>query len=188
MNWNGESELSDDVTGSVGPSTSGQQEQVAGQSMWADHILLVSSVSGGSLATGRFAADPAIARNRVPELQHSTKEELRLRTLAKVEGWLGQGRPGEDAASLDTSDPEELKRLKRLGLVQDELKKLDSPNGTSSAAMAFSSKIADDMAADFMAPLLRGALVPNSTRGDCLYHFWGPSLAGRIKGNSQAYC
>lgn len=169
MDWTDGADVPVDAAGSSGPVTSGQQKQSAQKSKWSDHILLMSSVSGGSLATGRFAADPAMARNRLPDLQYSSKEELRLRTLAKVEGWLGPVNPAADAVSAAASDANELDRLR---LVEAELKDLGSPNGTSAAAMAFSSKIADDMAADFMAPMLRGALIPNSTRGDCLYHFW----------------
>jgi len=169
MDWIYEADLPADAPGSSGPSTSGQLEQSVRKSMWADHILVMSSVSGGSLATGRFAADPGIAQDRLSDLRNSTKEELRLRTLAKVQGWLGPGKPDANAASSAASDADELNRLR---LVESELKDLGSQNGTSAAAIAFSSKIADDMAADFMAPILRGVLIPNSTRGDCLYHFW----------------
>lgn len=169
MEWNGEMDLSGDVAGNGDPSTSGRREQLASKSMWADHILLASSVSGGSLATGRFAAKPEIARDLVSELKNSGKEELRLRSLAKVQSWLGQGDSVQDAANSDTSDAGEIARLTK---VRTELELLGSSNGTTSTAMAFSSRIADDMAADFMAPLLRGVLVPHSTRGDCLYYFW----------------
>lgn len=169
MNWTDEVDLSAGATASSGPPTSEPQEQVTGKSMWAENILLMSGVSGGSLATGRFAADPAIAGNRLSDLRNSTKEELRLRTLAKVQGWLESGDADGNAVNAASADAEELKRLQR---VETELKNLGSQDETSAAAIAFSSKIADDMAADFMAPILRGALIPNSTRGDCLYYFW----------------
>ncbi|MFO1000970.1 MAG: patatin-like phospholipase family protein [Planctomycetaceae bacterium] len=151
-----------DVASPASATTSKEQPS----SRWADHIALISSVSGGSLSAGRFAADPSVADRRIETLRYTTKEELEKRTLTKVQEWIKQTKSN---GAVTNEDSEELQRLATIR------ESMESPKDSAFAATterAFESAFADDMCADFMAPMLRGALTPFSTRGDCLYHFW----------------
>lgn len=155
MNWN--------PTG-AGPSS---------VSSWSDHILLVSSVSGGSLASGRFLSHPDVAAERQDDLIYTSSEELCSRALRKVNKWI------DDAKKSQTDNDAVARELDRLLSVRRDLEAVatdrESASGTTSesaASEAIASRFADEMSMDFMAPILRGALIPNCTRGDCLYFFW----------------
>lgn len=167
---------------SVASSASATTPPTMTPSQWADHIVLISSVSGGSLSAGRFAADPSVADCRIETLRHTTKQDLTEKTLKKIREWMEQ--PDADGA-VTAEDTEELKRLATIR------KSMESPSTSAFSATtekAFRSAFADDMCADFMAPMLRGALTPFSTRGDCLYQFWNQQFAwNQLKQNSLPF-
>jgi hypothetical protein len=125
---------------------------------WSDNILLISSVSGGSLASARYAASPRTAKESITEWRYSTADEVRQRALEKIPEWMWD------------ADPDSTKHLREV------LNQLRSPSDQqdpqAAASAVFSSQFVDDMAADFVAPMLRGLLTPFSSRGDALYHFW----------------
>jgi hypothetical protein len=89
----------------------------------AQDVLLVSSVSGGSLASAYFMSPPTTKASDRP---HSTV----------------QGSKSESTADSDALDP-------------------------------VGSAFVNDMATDFMAPLLRGVLNVLQGRGASVSHFWG---------------
>lgn len=169
MDWSAPPPVSADTSAGNEAAASGKSQSSPAVSTWADHIVLISSVSGGSLATARFAAKPQLAAERVSELQYSTKQELRLRTLARIKDWLQPGDADTGTADPDAAGSDEVGRLQQ---VQQQLSETAWETGGTAASLAFSSRMADDMAADFMAPILRGALIPFCSRGDSLYAFW----------------
>jgi Patatin-like phospholipase len=144
-------------------------------SSWADNIVLVSSVSGGSLTTARLVANPQLGTSKVASLQYTSSDELWQRTKQKLEAWTKK--PEDSVKSPkppeSTAESEEVIRLKKIHkvLAKSELDAADKPVAEA-VADAFTSELADDMAADFMAPILRGVLTPFASRGDTLYQFW----------------
>lgn len=165
-------------------------------STWGQHVLLISSVSGGSLASARFAAEPQIAVSRVPTLLHTTRDELWTLTLERLLSRLEPQHVDKNSSSdtpvplsneNENDAPKEHARMKTIQRAMDL--KTTSPTDASKpeadqnvaiakriVSNAFSSEFVDDMSADFMAPMLRGAMTPFATRGDCLYHFWNETF------------
>ncbi len=150
-------------------STDGKQ-----QNTWADNIVLISSVSGGSLTTARYIADPSLGAAKATPLIYTTTDELKLRTKERLKDWTTKkDNPTMKALPVPQQvEEEELKRLKKILDTLNNDPTNSDPQIAASIATAFSSKLADDMAADFMAPILRGVLTPFATRGDTLYQFW----------------
>jgi hypothetical protein len=135
---------------------------------WADQIVLISGVSGGSLATAYYAN--RVTRPPEPEtadLHNSFAAELRWRffdefsdnTFPSIpaiyrESWK-QRAPAEDLQSI--FGPEAVKTDPRYQWV------LQSP-------------FMDAMCTDFMAPLVRGILTPGIERGTALSRLWEPQF------------
>lgn len=117
-------------------------------STWADHILLISSVSGGSLASAHFTHRGGKPSPSQADLHASDWQDLRQRTVAYVERY---------AALPGNAD---------LRQVSDWLKYGDP------RVHQLLARGPDEMALDFMAPLLRGAMTPLRPRGDLLTDFW----------------
>jgi Patatin-like phospholipase len=180
MEWKTTSTSTDEST-----APPGRSDIRSFESNWANQIVLMSSVSGGSLTTARFIADPQLGIKTVSSLNYTSETELWQRTRKKLEEWT---RPpdGDLKAALKpdpsvAQDKEEVARLKK---ILDVMVKNDSTQAKSlkddntseaietSVGCAFTSQLADDMAADFMAPILRGVLTPFASRGDILYQFW----------------
>ncbi|MFO0940481.1 MAG: patatin-like phospholipase family protein [Pirellulales bacterium] len=134
---------------SIQPMTWGDSEKT-----WGDNVVLISSVSGGSIATARYMADVAHAKDTTGQLRFTSKEELKLRTTERIDG----------LSNLSDENKE---------LLKTAISKPDRNNDVGKAVLqAFGSTITDEMAADFMAPILRGSITPFANRGDCLYGFW----------------
>lgn len=151
------------------PATDGK-----GKTTWADNIVLISSVSGGSLTTARYIADPSLGAKTVKALNYTSTNELKLRTKERLEDWTTteNGSAMKALPVQQQVEEEELERLKKILDTLNDVPTKSDPTIAASITAAFSSKLADDMAADFMAPILRGVLTPFATRGDTLYHFW----------------
>lgn len=190
-------------------AASGAQASAPG-SMWSDHVLMISSVSGGSIATARYV-DAASAHSEIigrTHLQHTDRDELITRTVTQLEDWaqmekdpnapavqrlksvkamvselgstppatnapvatnatVGTKAPGAAKNVVPSSGDEEVPPVNASGLLPADEKRFRDV-----IRMAFQSRFADDMCADFMAPLLRGFLTPWTSRGQGLFHFW----------------
>jgi hypothetical protein len=136
---------------------------------WADQVILISSVSGGSLATAYYVNAPHTPLWPDPnDLQQSFGGAL------------------ERAATQLGSDPAS-NSLTRI--YEDSWKALMDPPGdrTPAARTAIGrraqvglttypwmvrSRMADDLCTDYMAPLLRGFMAPGVRRGVALSRFW----------------
>jgi len=144
----------------------------------ADHIALVSSVSGGSLATAyyahRVATLGAAPGGKIPWAQDlpRLRSSLRGHLAALI------AEEAERLAFAFGDAPE--KDAARAALEECRV----SPAAPSGAPWLLASRFADDMCTDFMAPLLRALLVPGSARGVAVERFWKrrfewPDAAGR---------
>ena len=139
------------------------------QGTWAEHILIISSVSGGSLAAARYVHDNGHpVKETVADLRYTTSQELINETAKELEVW----------ASKATGQEQELRTdLPKLAMAVKAVRFKDEQTGVVSkfqkyANMALTSRFSDDMAMDFMAPILRGFATPGDSRGDALYYFW----------------
>jgi len=133
----------------------------ASKKTWSDHTLFVSGVSGGSLGTSIYVSD--LVAPRAPNkgvLRNSHRADL----LGRVAGH------AEDMAS-SSKDPE-VKRLWEAIGAEAEAIAAGGKGDDSELARALSSPVVDDACADFMAPILRGALATNISRGESLWQFW----------------
>ncbi|MDB4614594.1 patatin-like phospholipase family protein [bacterium] len=151
------------------------------QGTWGDHILMISSVSGGSLAVGRYLKHnaPSITE-RISDLRYSTRKELideaheELRWWSKPDNTSPSSAVKNDTAVIQ----QETDRFEKLA---DKVSNwtVNAPDRKFEDAIlhtAFASRFADDMAMDFMAPILRGFMTPGATRGEGLYHFWNSTF------------
>ncbi len=126
---------------------------------WGDQILLISSVSGGSLATAHFVArDCQPSANRPPR-------HLNLRELKRnMQKWAAESH------SLRNARPLILRWLEAQKLAADETQ----PNAAVDLHLSWLAESAavDDMSTNFLAPLIRGANYWSLSRGDALLAFW----------------
>ena len=143
-------------------------------STWGDHIVLISGVSGGSLATAYYVQGGGAAKFRRGSeggseeraIHNTSQQELIERMGGLAEDWLDEDYK-KDSDSRETVAA--LRSVKRFcNSYPAEVPVRDAP----SYRWAVESKFMDDMCQDFMAPILRGALAPRLTRGECLASFW----------------
>lgn len=128
---------------------------------WWDHVWMISSVSGGSLAAAEFAAAPPTQTDPKYELKHTSRAEL----LQRMKGYVARRRNSFEHGDAQTvKDFEAVEKL--LGGW-----KLDEPAISDFEWVLHSPKI-DSLCTDFMAPIMRGACTPLSDRGDALAVFW----------------
>ncbi len=139
---------------------------------WADHIILISGVSGGSLGAARFLQANDSGKwieDAVPHgLRFSVRDDLLTRMARTAH---------ELPASLDQKADRGFDVEQKLRDTVDEVMGLcddllASEPRAATPVWLTKSKVVDDMCADFMAPVLRGALTPNLSRGESLRHFW----------------
>jgi hypothetical protein len=159
----------------------------------ADHVVLISSVSGGSLATAcylnrnfphtrrppnwnegnrPFPHVAALPRTR-PEWQNSYRGELYLRMRERTREMLKAIRAGQGEASRpDPNLPVSIQAAAAEceALVEGRMNGPYDPNRV--APWLSTSALADDMSTDFMAPLLRGIITPGLERGESVTRFW----------------
>lgn len=127
----------------------------------ADHILAISSVSGGSLATAWYATRPVDALVDAPLETTATELAARMREIAK-EAAARMG--GDDGASARVHALAETCRALEAAVAAGT-QQPDLP-------VPFFSAYADAMSADFMAPVLRGTLLPGVDRARSLVRTW----------------
>lgn len=145
----------------------------------AGNIALISSVSGGSVATAYFAQTQGNAPAPRAEPFNYDPQDILARTQ-RLSGTLARDidpcfgsaqecRPKrmEGADEYEQSRDAVLGAARKLtGLTIEKAAKDDD------LGWIFSSAFVDDMSTDFMAPLLRGVLAPGLERGDSVSAFW----------------
>ena len=156
------------------------REQTAPRkSSWADHVVLISGVSGGSLGSATFvqrldkltaqmqpnAADDWSVRR--PDLQNSVKPEVIKRMLRQA----GNLSREITAKAREGKAKQYLEPAKQMLQECEDLSK-DQLGANSPLDWIMQSALMDDLTADFMAPVFRGALAPGISRGQALRHFW----------------
>ncbi|MFT4538120.1 MAG: hypothetical protein ACI841_000319 [Planctomycetota bacterium] len=132
------------------------------ESTFADNLLIISSVSGGSLASSWFATRyPQPDRS---ELQHTTERELAVHILRQAKRF-------RDGA-IPESEAEERMLQDIYADCEALLAWVDGVGQAPRLPTSFRSAFADDMCIDYMAPVLRGVLSPSIDRGTSLSNFW----------------
>lgn len=147
------------------------------KSTWGQHVVLISGVSGGSLGTARYVHalpfDAADARNKRDPLRHSVREELAVRMVSAASDFRAmlEGRTEQEK--------EEYGEAARNAQAFCEwfLRHVRDPKGDEKPPphdyrWVVESAVMDDLCTDFMAPILRGALTPLTSRGATLREFW----------------
>ena len=151
---------------------------------WRDQIVVMSSVSGGSLGNGYYCerlSHPPPALRGTP--LNSFGDGLIQETAGTYnETFLHLYRPlweGKKRDAAESDSPGDRAAVEEIG------RALDSEYSPSEKAAVSAAKVnefgrpyylspfADDMCADFMAPLGRGLLTPELERGRALANFWG---------------
>jgi hypothetical protein len=164
------------------------------QASLADLVVLISSVSGGSLATAyhlhrnyphyrsfpeetaysdQIRSEPIATQDPKRDSWRSTyRRELFLRMRDKSRSMLEAARTSESRVGAVPVSPVDF--LQIIGRVNRECEQLgaDVTFGLKLAPWLPRSAAVDDMGTDFMAPLLRGLLDPGQERGDSVTRFW----------------
>ncbi len=161
------------------------QQQDTDPGNWADRIAMISSVSGGSLASARYAFSNYDAGATIDELKYTTRSELIHESLDSLQamrqdahnfnpaarcGSESDGDPRTDIVREADCDMQQL--IEAVERVQNEPTALVDDAIHDVVRTAFTSRLADEMSMDFMAPMLRGFITPSASRGNGLYHFW----------------
>jgi hypothetical protein len=149
-----------------------------------DRVVLISSVSGGSVASAHFAVhadspEPGEyhPKNSFPaeiaELTHEAAIEFRTVAEERLSGATQRAGGGTTSPGDELSSP--IKRWD-LAIADHILPLLEQEGGLG---WPLSSPLIDAMTTDFMAPLLRGLLLPGVERGDSVRAFWRRRLNWR---------
>jgi len=144
---------------------------------WADNIILMSSVSGGSLATAHFTHRGCRESDWQSETNHTIQAELIQGIVAEINR-LG----GADNLACNGEDWRQTRAMAmkiRDGLLRDGAK--------SPYAWLFRKRFIDDMCANFMAPILRGMTAARLYRGDALGKFWNELFDWDESNNLDGY-
>ena len=158
-----------------------------------EHVVMISSVSGGSLATGYCLANGYRQSRELAVLQNSGQAEILrrvgdildeegARAARKLEGWKGTELCEQIEAQAKGIAAARAFLNDVLGVAQggdgDPSEDTGIPVSSTGGLdpeqyrWVFDSQFVDDMATDFMAPILRGALTPFVSRGEALRAFW----------------
>jgi hypothetical protein len=152
---------------------------------WSDQIILISSVSGGSLATAYHVNNPGAGlRPAAKDLHNSFGEALQGEALRYITGELPR-KTNPDTQTLKDIYYETWKGDSRYERTDDPVyrqtvdaatkatkKDLESILDDDDHRWMVTSILGDDMCTDFMAPLLRGFMTPGGRRGIALSRFW----------------
>lgn len=159
---------------------------------WADNIVLISAVSGGSLATAHFVQRDCQKSSDQVDTRYTIGAELFSRFTTEVGRLKEEERQNIEEAKVEIDaleDPNDkldwLNDKRELADNVDNrldtmLKQLSTWRESSPPAVDDSPKDAwilfgsfvDDMSINFMAPILRGATTFNLDRGKALGCFW----------------
>jgi hypothetical protein len=136
----------------------------AGQSAMGRNVALMSGVSGGSLATAYYLARDDSGR-RFPA-RNFTADEVATGIRSIANRYVTRG----SCPAPDNKIGSE-RYARACTRVAKEVKGLPT-HGPTIAPWLLESGFVDDMATDFMAPLLRGVLTPFLERGHSVADFW----------------
>ncbi len=146
----------------------------------ADRIVLISSVSGGSLASAYFAArfveSDQADEGVVYKWRHTIASDFEER-IAFATGLLVSA-AREDARSEDLTEHER----HAYQMAADRLMEIASKDDPESLEF-LKSEFVDVMNMDFMAPLLRACVYPGLSRGNSLSAFWEKHFAWKDDNN-----
>jgi hypothetical protein len=155
----------------------------AKETTWGDHVVLISGVSGGSLATARFVHRLATSQgqdgdDQRDDLRHSYRIDLVARMKSEASAldrdFRSHQAPKRVANKLGDSIDEKT-RTAFFADYQEALRHALDAEGDWDWVVT--SAIMDDLSTDFMAPTLRGALIPLLSRGESLRLFWRDQFA-----------
>jgi hypothetical protein len=139
----------------------------------ARNVAAMSAVSGGSLATAYYLVHPRGEPRPVP--RNYTAAEVADGMVETANGYVKQTKScHDDPRTCLWPEEDELVRHRRSDACVDvarQMKRLPA-QGPDAAPWLFGSAFVDDMATDFMAPLLRGVLTPFLERGHSVSDFW----------------
>lgn len=144
---------------------------------WSDHILLVSGVSGGSLGSAIYISNLASPRDQLNGiLRNSNRDDLSKRIA-------------DYASAMADEEPADQEAGKIWAQIQKSASEMApwSKDAHSPLAEALRSAAVDDACTDFMAPILRGALATNISRGESLWRFWTESFAWGTSNSWEGY-
>jgi hypothetical protein len=139
----------------------------------ARNVAAMSGVSGGSLATAYYLVHPRPDRRDVP--RNYTAGEVADGMVETANGYVKQTRScHDDPRTCLWPEEDELVRHRRSDACVDVAAQMGRlpARGPDAAPWLFRSAFVDDMATDFMAPLLRGVLTPFLERGHSVSDFW----------------
>ena len=156
----------------IGNSKSGRGDQRT----WADNIVLMSSVSGGSLATAHFVRRSCMQSKR-GQLKYTIRDEL-------VDGVRSEIQRLVKNADKDRGDADWEATSRRAMKIRDALGNSKSQHAD---LWIVDSAFMDDMCINFMAPILRGALALTLFRGEALESFWEDTFGWQGCNNLTGY-
>jgi len=155
---------------------------------WARHVALISSVSGGSLATAQFVQRQGgeLPEPR-PELLNSIKSELLMRMDRAAQA--SHVRYQELHPTAADSESRDVQRRLRAWEQTEEIcqRLVHGQPQPQDPAWVVQSGLMDDLCTDFMAPVLRGVWMPNLSRGESLRAFWKQRFGWRQSNDQTGY-
>jgi hypothetical protein len=136
------------------------------------NVAAISSVSGGSLATAYYLRGPKQPKREQPH--NFIADEVATNLVAVADEWVDMAEKCQRSPETCVSLDDVVVRRRRSDAFPEVRKAVASlpVRGPEDATWLFQSAIVDDMATDFMAPLLRGVLTPFLERGHSVSDFW----------------
>jgi hypothetical protein len=153
---------------SVVSNLQGDEDEMKNSVSAADRTVLISSVSGGSLATGCFTDPTYNTRNSLPRKSPKNFYQDTITLLIERE-----------AQFLNKNEQFRSNHNQVWQQVLDECMAAKEALGQSPSKFSLSflqSPLVDDMCTDFMAPLLRGVICPGRERGEAVTWLWRRQL------------
>ncbi|MEM6780069.1 MAG: patatin-like phospholipase family protein [Planctomycetota bacterium] len=158
-------------------------------STWGEHILWISSVSGGTLASGRYIdLQPlGLARHQYDAMgqnQSIDGSEWISRAKTYTQSLIPRfprDKPGLDKIQSLAGALDGVLRDLDSGLIQlsGDTSGDESDSARELIERMLRSRFVDEMGMDYMAPIYRGFLQPLETRGEGLYGFWNDQFNWR---------
>jgi hypothetical protein len=172
--------------GAILPAPRSCADEKRTEARWADQIVLISSVSGGSLATAYYVhspyrpADPDRFWPAETDLQNSFGGSLKRGAVGYItEPPNDQKKTLPEIYAASWQEDEDYGVLGRYTEIVDAAVKMpryaldrNDQDPSRSTDWMILNRFGDDMCTDFMAPLLRGFMAPHARRGETLSRFW----------------
>jgi hypothetical protein len=169
--------------GEVLPAPRSRADKDRDRARWADQVILISSVSGGSLATAHHVRPPygpsddqrlwPVEADLHNSFGGSLKRTAAGYITAKPQPNETKKTMAETYASSWKDDDEDYRvRPHYTEKVDAAVQLPENPFDTTQDRWMILNRFGDDMCTDFMAPLLRGFMTPHARRGETLSRFW----------------